>query len=308
MKNMNANKVNTNKANVKVTKGMTNGANALQLNQEETTNEILTRTVLNNAYSICGKKIASVPVSLLCVDKEYQRETNSSTIHALIREWDMQKCNFLRISYRDGKFYIIDGQHRTEAAKYLEVKELPCIILTGLSQADEALIFSRQNRNVKVLNVYNTFDANLCCGDMSIPEVAIDMKIKKVCDKYNVKVGKVHRWNNTEKYLRSLSRARWIVAQVGEECFEWIIRLIDNTNWSTCSLAYTKEMITMLRTFYTENEGNLSEMEQYAVAVLNKYTPMQIDGKADKEHSEYGTSTRLNICFRELIDAEIHNA
>ena len=303
----NANKVNTKKVNAKA-KGMTDGANALQLNQEETANEILTRTVMNNTYSICGKKIASIPVSLLCTDLEYQRETSSKTIWSLIREWDITKCNFLHISYRDGKFYVIDGQHRMEAAKYLRVKELPCIILTGLSQADEALIFSRQNRNVKVLNVYNTFDANLCCGDMSIPEVAIDMKIKEICDKYNVKVGRVNRWNNTEKYLRSLSRARMIVGQVGEECFEWIIRLIDNTNWSTCSLAYTKEMITMLRVFYIENKSNLSVMEQYAVSVLNKYTPMQIDGKAHKEHAEYGVSTRLNICFRELIDAEIHNA
>jgi hypothetical protein len=261
---------------------------------------------MNNTYSICGKKIASIPVSLLCTDFEYQRGTDSKTIHALIREWDIAKCSFLLVSYRDGKFYVVDGQHRREAAKYLEVQELPCIILTGLTQADEALIFSRQNRNVKVLNVYNTFDANLCCGDMSIPEVAIDMKIKEICDKYNVKVGRVNRWNNTEKYLRSLSRARWIVEKNGEECFEWIIRLIDNTNWSTCSLSYTKEMITMLKVFYLENESNIFEMEQYAFAVLNKYTPMQIDGKASKEHSEYAVGTRLNICFRELIDEEIH--
>ena len=59
-----------------------------------------------------GKRIASVPVSLLCTDFEYQRGTDSKTIHALIREWDITKCSFLLISYRDGKFYVVDGQHR----------------------------------------------------------------------------------------------------------------------------------------------------------------------------------------------------
>lgn len=292
-----------NKTNTKT--NATVGTSAIQL-VTETPEEMLTRTVMNNTYSICGKKIASVPVSLLCIDSAYQRDTDSRTIHALIREWDITKCSFLLISYRDGKFYVVDGQHRREAAKYLRVKELPCIILTGLTQADEALVFSRQNRNVKILNVYNTFEANLCCGDITIPEVAVDMKIKEICDKYNVKVGRVNRWNNTEKYLRSLSRARQIVEKNGDKCFEWIIHLIDNTNWSTCSLAYTKEMLTMLKTFYVENEQNLSEMEMYAVYVLNKYTPMQIEGKADKEHSEYRQITRLNICFKELIDEAIH--
>lgn len=293
-----------NKTNTKT--NATVGTSAIQLVQEETTNEVLTRTVMNNTYFICGKRIASVPVSLLCTDFEYQRGTDSKTIHALIREWDITKCSFLLISYRDGKFYVVDGQHRREAAKYLKVKELPCIILTGLTQSEEALIFARQNRNVKKLNVYNTFDANLCCGDTSIPEVAIDVKIKEICDKHHVNVGKVNRWNNKEKYLRSLSRARWIIQKEGEECFEWIINLIDNTNWSTCPIAYTKEMITMLKTFYVENKSNLSNMEIYALYVLNKYTPKQIDGKASKDHSEYGITTRLNICFRELIDEAMH--
>ena len=42
-------------------------------NTTVTNNIILAQTVLNNAYEICGKRIASVPVALMEIDDSYQR-------------------------------------------------------------------------------------------------------------------------------------------------------------------------------------------------------------------------------------------
>lgn len=163
-------------------------------------------SVLNNAYSICGKRIASVPVELMELDHTYQRVLGKTT-KKLMAEWDNDKCDFLVASYRDNRFYIIDGQHRYSVAKAKGIYDLPCIIFTGLTQSDEALKFAQQQDNVNKLTPYDTFKANIACGDTSIREIAIDMKIKYVCDKYNIEVKKFSN-GSQGKILRCLVTAR----------------------------------------------------------------------------------------------------
>ena len=86
-------------------------------NTTATTNAtVLATTVINNSYSICGKRIASIPVALMAIDDSYQRVLGT-TIKKLMNSWDNNKCDFLVVSYRDNKFYVIDGQHRYSVAK-----------------------------------------------------------------------------------------------------------------------------------------------------------------------------------------------
>lgn len=92
------------RANRNVTVNTVNGNNAMAT--VVNTEVVLARSVMSNAYSICNKRIASVPVSLMRLDKSYQRETNNENIQKLIRDWDNDRCDFLLASYRDEKFYI----------------------------------------------------------------------------------------------------------------------------------------------------------------------------------------------------------
>ena len=89
----------------------------------------MARSIMDNTYTICNKRIASVPVSLMKLDDSYQRETDQSNIQKLVRDWDNDRCDFLLVSFRDDRFYIVDGQHRYTAAEYRGVKTLPCIIV-----------------------------------------------------------------------------------------------------------------------------------------------------------------------------------
>lgn len=261
---------------------------------------MLTTTVINNTYEICGKKIASVPVELMELDYSYQRVLGK-TVEELMIEWDDEKCNFLTASYRDNKFYIIDGQHRYSAAKARGIVSLPCIIFTGLTQSDEALKFAQQQDNVNKLLPYDTFKANIVCGDTSIESVAIDMEIKRICDKHNVKVTKISKVTRTAKALRGLSRARWIVKTNGSECFDWILTVIENSNWNLCSDAYTKEMLIMLRNFYTENKNTLEEQISSLLKLMNTTSPAELIAMAKYEYSEYQMTPALDLCLAELM-------
>lgn len=260
---------------------------------------MLARTVMKNSYELWGKRIAAIPINLMRLDMSYQRML-SSNVKKLMSEWDNAKCQFLLVSYRDGYFYVLDGQHRMTVAQSKGIVDLPCIILTGLTREAEALVFARQNRNVTKLDPFDTYKANLACGNTEIPEVYTDMEIARICKKHNVEVKRVARVQSNPKTLRSLSRARVIVQGNGSACFDWILSMITASKWNMCSEAYTKHIILMLRNYYIENVGNLDVASQSFLKVANKTTPMEIVTMANYEYPEYPQGTALDLCLREL--------
>lgn len=289
----------TNKANTTVTNG-----NVAVVVDNTSSESILARSVMSNTYSICNKRIASVPVMLMKLDKSYQRETNNENIQNLIKNWDNDRCDFLLVSFRDDRFYIVDGQHRYTAAKYKGIEELPCIILTELTREQEARIFSRQNENVKKLTIYDVFKANIANGDVSIPEVKIDMEIDRLCKKYGIKVTRANRYTRNEKILRSLSETRRIMRIHGVDCVEWILHTADKTNWKTCPEVTSKQIQEMLKNFYIENKENISYWQKVVENVMNSYTPNQIIGCARSDYANYTLGVALNICFKELVNGK----
>lgn len=289
----------TNKANTTVTNG-----NVAVVVDNTSSESILARSVMSNTYSICNKRIASVPVMLMKLDKSYQRETNNENIQNLIKDWDNDRCNFLLVSFRDDRFYIVDGQHRYTAAKYKGIEELPCIILTELTREQEARIFSRQNENVKKLTIYDVFKANLANGDTSIPEIKIDVEINRICKKHGIKVKVTNRYTNKERTLRSLSATRKIIRAHGVECAEWIFDTVDKTNWKTCMEVTSSQIQYMLKNFYVENKENLSYWQKAVERVMNTYTPNQIVGCARSDYANYALNVAMNICFKELVNGK----
>jgi hypothetical protein len=87
-----------------------------------------------------------IDIGLLELDRAYQRILNSSWVKGLVETWDDGALGMLCVSLRaDGKYYIIDGQHRFFAALALGVEFLPCEIWTGLLPSDEARMFVERN-------------------------------------------------------------------------------------------------------------------------------------------------------------------
>ena len=274
-------------------------------NTNKTETEIqdaLVRSVMNNTYSNCGKRIASVPIELVELDKSYQREVDKTNINHLFTDWDNNRCNFIIVSFRNDKFYIIDGQHRYHAAKLKGIKELPCIILTGLTRKEEARIFSRQNENVKKLTIYDVFKANIINGDTSIPEIKIDMEINEVCKKHNIKITRTYINKKNERNMKSLSAAREIVKTNGKEALEWIYDTIDKTNWKTCAEVTSYKIQNMLKSFYSDNKENILYKQESVERVMNTYTPSQIIGCARSDYANYTMGVAMNICFKELVN------
>jgi hypothetical protein len=106
----------------------------------------------------------------LQVDPSYQRNTNSRASQALIeaiaQRWDWRLCMPLLVSARAGQHYVIDGQHRWEAAKLRgDIPFLPCAVGQYDGAAAEAALFVAANRHRVVVNRCDMWRAAIAAGD-----------------------------------------------------------------------------------------------------------------------------------------------
>ena len=259
--------------------------------------------IINTTSELWGKRIAIIPIDLLDVDYSYQR-VRSSHVNDIFDNWDDDLCDFLIVSYRDGIFYIIDGQHRYYAALTKGIKNLPCIIMMGLTMEDEARLFVNINLPRKSLNPYDTYKANIANGNESIPEVKIDMTIKRVCEKYHIEVKK-----STDNYmcniLRSLTRARNIIKSemLGEICLDWMFKTITESKWKECHEAYRSYSMDMLKTFYAENMENIETETKKLERLMNRFSPIEMLELARDYRAKYNCclSSALSMVLRDLI-------
>ena len=77
----------------------------------------------------------------------YQRELNPNRVRKIATEFDEHIANDPKVSFRDGHYYVFDGQHTIAARKLRNGgKDLPirCKVFYGLSELDEAILFAQQ--------------------------------------------------------------------------------------------------------------------------------------------------------------------
>ena len=99
-----------------------------------------------------------------------QRVKRPHWVSHLVAHFDFDKFGLLWLSHRDGHYYIIDGQHRYFALiewldgddwEVIEVET--CMVVTGLSMADEAELFLDLNNRLN-LAAYDKFNISLTAG------------------------------------------------------------------------------------------------------------------------------------------------
>ena len=80
--------------------------------------------------------LRTLSTSQLTSGLPYQRPVDPKKVDKIVREWNPRKITPIVVSFRDGTFNIVDGQHHTEAARQMaggRDVDVPCIIHTGLT-------------------------------------------------------------------------------------------------------------------------------------------------------------------------------
>ena len=101
------------------------------------------RTSRTSAYQemMINSKFLEVPRG------SYQRELNIHRVRKIAAAFDPRLLNPPKVSYRDGRYIVIDGQHTIMGLKTLNGgNDLPilCRVYIGLTKEEEALVFAQQ--------------------------------------------------------------------------------------------------------------------------------------------------------------------
>lgn len=79
---------------------------------------------------------------------KYQRPVNDAKIEKIIRNFNPNLVNPLKVSFRDGQYWVYDGQHTLEAHRKMKGNNdfmIACIVRHGLTYEEEARLFALQN-------------------------------------------------------------------------------------------------------------------------------------------------------------------
>ena len=119
--------------------------------------------------------IRTLSTSQLTSGLPYQRPVEQKDIDKIIREWNGREITPVVVSFRDGKFNVVDGQHHIEAMRQKAGGRdviVPCIIHTGMTYEQEAELYARLDRDKKRLTLRQYTKAVVEAGsDANIMEV-----------------------------------------------------------------------------------------------------------------------------------------
>jgi hypothetical protein len=115
-----------------------------------------------------SKNFSKLAIKDLLIDPAYQRELDEPRVDAMAKKFDESRIGVPVVSLRkDGKFYVLDGQHRSESARRAGLGDLKimCEVHNGLSQAEEAELFLKLNNGRKTVQAFDKYRARMTAND-----------------------------------------------------------------------------------------------------------------------------------------------
>ena len=116
---------------------------------------------------VINSKFLEVPRSY------YQRNLNANRVKRIAAEFDERIANAPKVSYRDGHYYVFDGQHTIAARKLLNNNcdlNIVCKVYSGLTEQQEALLFAQQTGVSAPLTAGAKMRAKIRGGSNCFPE------------------------------------------------------------------------------------------------------------------------------------------
>lgn len=248
--------------------------------------------LMANAKVINGVKYLEIPLQMLTIQTLYQRH-NKGHEKAIAAQWDKRKAGVITVSYRDGVFYIIDGQHRFLAANIVGEESMTCQVYENLTIEQEAEIFGSQMENVVKLNTSETFRAMLVAKHEKETEIA------NICKKYNLVI--MPNENGEKPVLKALKAAENSYRIYGRKCLEFTFDIIKQSGWHNERNAYSEVMVISLRNVFANHQNDLKSAKIILIRFLEHINFDLLKAKACCTYIGRGNSGAVTSLFEKLI-------
>lgn len=253
------------------------------------------QALLSKPTEVNGAKFCTLPVNMLEVDHSYQRPAALSVVKRIAETWDSTKAGTLLVNFRDERFYVMDGQHRMEAAKLAGIGTLYCMVSIGKTRDEEIEVFVNQNVNVTKMSTYDYFYAR--CSK-NLDPFALGMK--ELFDKYHVVYANPHAGQRDRKgktisrtpspgtagRLGGISTMMKIGEDDGFEMVDMILSMIEILHWHTLRNAYSSTILSAFEYAFKDRDAMMVQDKLYRA--LHTETPDTTVIKARSERPSVG--------------------
>lgn len=184
-------------------------------------------------------EIMSIPVHKLNKSYYSQRGINKRLAEKIAKDFDPNLFSPIIVSYRDGKWYVIDGQHRLYGVKkrFGDDYLVDCKVIRGLTQQEEAGLFVKLNTSSRRLQYADVAKGLYYANDETMTDIF------DICKSHGVELG-----IDDDKHSSADGRITAIKAivdtynKIGAKQTDRLVKLLNDT-WDGKSSAFKQEMI-----------------------------------------------------------------
>ena len=201
-----------------------------------------------------------IPIKNLVSNQEYQRNLSQKHILSAASHFDLYQINPVKVSRRDGKNYVFNGQHTIEIVALVSgSRDTPvwCMIYDDLSYQHEADIFANQMKYVKPLTPYEIFMAKI---------------IRDLVESYGLKISS----RKSPCTVCAVSTLEYIFDKYGFHILDHTLRLCVGT-WEGDSNSFTSNMmkaVAILLAVYGDSLNDTVFKEKLGAISVKQLTRM----------------------------------
>ena len=256
-----------------IAKNVNNAKNASN-NTASTIGTVATKGVRSMKGSGKWSEMRTLPLNMLRIDTNYQRDLNLSKVRYIVNNFDPDLVGIPQVSYRDGMLFVFDGQHTIKALSLVNndpAYPIVCKVYYGLSEEEEAELFHKFNTSRTPINAISIIKAQAAYGDEKI-------KSFLHCTKSAGFIIDPTKPRNCRYGIRAVRTALNCFSSLGAENYKFMLALLRKT-WRGERWSLNQNMLNamelLLRVFWHE----LHEIDDFAKK-MSKFTDNDINKEA----------------------------
>ena len=191
----------------------------------------------------------------ILVNDRYQRPLNRSKINRILKNFDPMLVNPPKLSLRDGRYYVFDGQHTLAAliakngGNDLNIK---CRVYSGMTELDESHYFVKQTGESSSVCAFDRLRAQFNSGEPSV------IAMVRIAERFGFIVD--FKSGEIDNRIRAVETLNSVFKSIGREGLEEVLKLL-RLAWNGNKDSLKREIVGGLGVFVKTYKGEYNTKE-----------------------------------------------
>lgn len=217
--------------------------------------------------------IDDIPFELMDIGS-YQREVNQARVNKIVNTFDYSLVSIKSVNFRNGRFFLMDGNHTMNALKRLGYNSMRCKVFVGLSIEEEAHLFAYQDKNVSRVSNYDKFIANVIAKNPSTKEIndiviGMGLSIAKAITGCKVQA-------RTISSIRTLEKT---YSLYGADGVKFMLQLIFDIGWESFNNGFSEHILLIGKEAYVFCKNDNAKYDKLLIALHGYEDPTDFINK-----------------------------